>query len=373
MEARDAAGDLGVEIVRIEQLYPFPSRAAAQAAEGDAQARGPGLGAGRAEEQRRLALRRGRCSSNASPRPGFEGMRPQYAGRDAGASPATGLAKRHAAEQAALIAAALGHSSRAERPRKRRSGIKDTHGHRRQSPRARANRSPKARSAQWLKKPGEAVAADEPIASLETDKVSVEVPSPVAGVLSEQLVKEGDTVAVGAVIARIDEKATRRGAPRRPRRPRPRRRPIRPARAKLRRCAATTTRAGRRGRAPTTTTSRPCRRRCAARCSNIMSIRRKIQGTGKDGRLTKDDVHRRRRSAEGRVPRRRPGPGAAGESAGARSAALRPPGPRPAPGERQRRARQDVAAAPDHRHAPQGSAEHRRDADDVQRRRHDAR
>src|SRR5947209_18559580 len=61
--------------------------------------------------------------------------------------------------------------------------------------------------AQWLKKPGEAVAADEAIASLETDKVSVEVPSPVAGVLTEQMVKEGDTVAVGAVIARIDEKA----------------------------------------------------------------------------------------------------------------------------------------------------------------------
>src|ERR1041384_8167533 len=62
--------------------------------------------------------------------------------------------------------------------------------------------------AQWLKKPGEAVAADEPIASLETDKVSVEVPSPVAGVLAEQVAKEGDTVAVGAVIARIDENAT---------------------------------------------------------------------------------------------------------------------------------------------------------------------
>ena len=40
---------------------------------------------------------------------------------------------------------------------------------------------------------------------LETDKVSVEVTSPVAGVLAEQLVKEGDNVAVGAVIARIDE------------------------------------------------------------------------------------------------------------------------------------------------------------------------
>src|SRR3954452_16017959 len=61
--------------------------------------------------------------------------------------------------------------------------------------------------AQWLKKPGEAVAADEAIASLETDKVSVEVPAPVAGVLTEQLVAEGDTVAVGAAIARIDEKA----------------------------------------------------------------------------------------------------------------------------------------------------------------------
>ena len=42
---------------------------------------------------------------------GFPGMRPQYAGREGSASPATGLAKRHAAEQAALIATALGHSS----------------------------------------------------------------------------------------------------------------------------------------------------------------------------------------------------------------------------------------------------------------------
>jgi 2-oxoglutarate dehydrogenase E2 component (dihydrolipoamide succinyltransferase) len=59
--------------------------------------------------------------------------------------------------------------------------------------------------AQWLKKAGDQVAADEPIASLETDKVTVEVPSPVAGVLSELVVDEGETVEVGAVIARIDE------------------------------------------------------------------------------------------------------------------------------------------------------------------------
>src|SRR5918997_1206970 len=59
--------------------------------------------------------------------------------------------------------------------------------------------------AQWLKKPGDSVAADEPIASIETDKVSVEVPSPIAGTLAETLVNEGDTVAVGAIIARIGE------------------------------------------------------------------------------------------------------------------------------------------------------------------------
>ena len=66
---------------------------------------------------------------------------------------------------------------------------------------------------QWLKKPGDAVAADEPIASLETDKVAVEVPSPVAGVMGEQIVAEGDTVAVGALIARIEGGAGAAAAP----------------------------------------------------------------------------------------------------------------------------------------------------------------
>ena len=58
---------------------------------------------------------------------------------------------------------------------------------------------------EWLKKPGEAVALDEPIASLETDKVAVEVPSPVAGVMGDYSVQVGDTVAVGAVIATIED------------------------------------------------------------------------------------------------------------------------------------------------------------------------
>lgn len=58
---------------------------------------------------------------------------------------------------------------------------------------------------QWLKKPGEAVALDEPIASLETDKVAVDVPAPAAGILGSLLVAEGDTVSVGALIALIEE------------------------------------------------------------------------------------------------------------------------------------------------------------------------
>ncbi|GLS98734.1 dihydrolipoyllysine-residue succinyltransferase component of 2-oxoglutarate dehydrogenase complex [Sphingobium jiangsuense] len=65
----------------------------------------------------------------------------------------------------------------------------------------------------WLKKPGDAVAVDEPIASLETDKVAVDVPSPVAGVMGQHMVSEGDTVNVGAVIAIVEEGATAAAKP----------------------------------------------------------------------------------------------------------------------------------------------------------------
>ena len=110
MEARDAAGDLGVEILRIEQLYPFPSEPLLKRlrampklsdliwAQEEPKNNGAWLFVEDLLEQ---------CLAES----GRPGMRPQYAGRDASASPATGLAKRHAAEQAALIAAALGHDS----------------------------------------------------------------------------------------------------------------------------------------------------------------------------------------------------------------------------------------------------------------------
>src|SRR5215467_112369 len=52
----------------------------------------------------------------------------------------------------------------------------------------------------WFKKPGEAVAVDEPLVELETDKVTIEVPAPAAGVLADIAAKDGDTVAVGAAV-----------------------------------------------------------------------------------------------------------------------------------------------------------------------------
>ena len=129
---------------------------------------------------------------------------------------------------------------------------------------------------QWLKKPGEAVAIDEPIASLETDKVAIEVPSPVAGIMGAYAVEEGATVNVGAVIGSIDAGNSA------------------PASAPAPVAAAI---------APAiTTTAAPM---SVAQVENndlplSPSVRRlvlelgidpsKIKGTGKDGRLTKEDV-----------------------------------------------------------------------------------
>src|SRR5581483_2634342 len=62
----------------------------------------------------------------------------------------------------------------------------------------------------WFKKPGDAVAVDEPLVELETDKVTIEVPAPAAGVLADIAVKDGETVAVGALLGQIKEGA---GAP----------------------------------------------------------------------------------------------------------------------------------------------------------------
>lgn len=128
--------------------------------------------------------------------------------------------------------------------------------------------------AEWLKQPGEAVAADEPICSLETDKVAVDVPSPVAGIMSQHLVAVGDTVEVGAVIAIIEAGATATTA------------------------AAVTAAAA----APKADSPAPAVTEDVPGAAQTMSpaVRRAvlehgvdpstIKGTGKDGRLTKEDV-----------------------------------------------------------------------------------
>ncbi|KQN80047.1 2-oxoglutarate dehydrogenase complex dihydrolipoyllysine-residue succinyltransferase [Sphingomonas sp. Leaf62] len=129
---------------------------------------------------------------------------------------------------------------------------------------------------EWLKKPGEAVAADEPIASLETDKVSVEVPAPVAGVMGQHAVQPGDTVSVGAMIATIESGDGAAAAPKQDAAP----------------AAAP---------APAAAQQAP-----AASDNNVdaaalsPSVRRailehgvdpaKVKGTGRDGRITKEDV-----------------------------------------------------------------------------------
>ncbi|MCT2399864.1 2-oxoglutarate dehydrogenase complex dihydrolipoyllysine-residue succinyltransferase [Novosphingobium mangrovi (ex Huang et al. 2023)] len=134
---------------------------------------------------------------------------------------------------------------------------------------------------QWLKQPGEAVAADEAIASLETDKVAIDVLAPHAGVMGQQIVAEGETVTVGALIATIEEGAGSTGSGAAP--------APKPAAAKTETPAP----------APTAPTA-PAGEAPAGAAVLSPAVRRAvleygidpatITGTGKDGRITKDDV-----------------------------------------------------------------------------------
>jgi 2-oxoglutarate dehydrogenase E1 component len=120
MEARDAAGDEDCQIVRVEQLYPFPTEALAKRIE-------------RMKALEEVVWCQEEPRNNgawffvepfieeALKTAGRAPMRARYAGRKAAASPATGLARRHAAEQGALIADALGHSVRTEIKRQKKA------------------------------------------------------------------------------------------------------------------------------------------------------------------------------------------------------------------------------------------------------------
>lgn len=126
---------------------------------------------------------------------------------------------------------------------------------------------------EWLKQPGDTVAADEPIASLETDKVALEVPAPHAGVLGKHIVAVGDTVEVGAVIATIEEGGASAS-------------PSSAAKAAPAPASASAEHAADDDTASSITLS-PAVRRLVLEHGVDPS---KISGTGKDGRLTKDDV-----------------------------------------------------------------------------------
>ena len=134
---------------------------------------------------------------------------------------------------------------------------------------------------QWLKKPGEAVKVDEPIVSLETDKVAVDVPSTVAGVMGDIIAKEGDTVEVGALLAYVNEGGAAAAAPA-------------PA------AAAPAAKAEAAAPAPAASAPAAADDEDGGNLTLSPAVRRlvlehgldpsKIKGTGKDGRLTKDDV-----------------------------------------------------------------------------------
>ena len=134
--------------------------------------------------------------------------------------------------------------------------------------------------ARWIKTTGDAVAADEPVVELETDKVTLEVPAPAAGTLGEILAAEGATVEVGASLAMLNEGA----APAAPA-------PEAPAKSAPASPAPAT---------PAPVPAAPAAASAAAGMPLSPAVRRlveennlnpaAIRGTGVDGRLTKADV-----------------------------------------------------------------------------------
>lgn len=129
---------------------------------------------------------------------------------------------------------------------------------------------------QWLKQPGEAVKLDEPIASLETDKVAIEVASPVAGILTNHLVKEGDTVNVDAVIALIGDSASLAGND-----------PVAPRTESVKPVDEQKPAQDNVPTASADLTLSPAVRRLVLELGIDPT---KVKGSGKDGRLTKEDV-----------------------------------------------------------------------------------
>src|SRR5262245_9441371 len=132
----------------------------------------------------------------------------------------------------------------------------------------------------WFKKPGDAVAVDEPLVELETDKVTIEVPAPAAGVLADIAAKDGDTVAVGAVLGQIQEGAAGAAVKTAPAAVQSASPPPQSAPAAAPKPAAVTEK-------PSDAPLAPSVRKLAAE-SGIDAAG--VGGSGKDGRVTKGDM-----------------------------------------------------------------------------------
>jgi 2-oxoglutarate dehydrogenase E2 component (dihydrolipoamide succinyltransferase) len=155
----------------------------------------------------------------------------------------------------------------------------------------------------WIKKPGDKVERDEPLLEISTDKVDAEIPSPAAGTLSEVLVKEGQTVAVNSVVARIAGEGDSAGpapkpAPEPAKAPAPAQKPAAPAPAPAAKAVAPAPPPATENRQPATekvasleerrrTKSSPLVRKIAA--ENNVDIAQ-VQGSGVSGRVTKNDI-----------------------------------------------------------------------------------
>jgi 2-oxoglutarate dehydrogenase E2 component (dihydrolipoamide succinyltransferase) len=131
----------------------------------------------------------------------------------------------------------------------------------------------------WFKKAGDAVAVDEPLVELETDKVTIEVPAPSAGVLGEISAKDGDTVAVGALLGTIKDGAA--GAAK------PAAAPAKPAAAPPPSTSAAAPAAAPSKAPPAETPLAPSVRKLSAESGIDAST---VPGSGKDGRVTKGDM-----------------------------------------------------------------------------------
>ncbi|MFC3691279.1 2-oxoglutarate dehydrogenase complex dihydrolipoyllysine-residue succinyltransferase [Chenggangzhangella methanolivorans] len=149
----------------------------------------------------------------------------------------------------------------------------------------------------WFKKPGEAVKADEPVVELETDKVTLEVPAPAAGVLGQIEANEGDTVGVDALLGSIEEGGAG-AAPAKKDDAKPAAGSKEAAKPVADTANETKPKANG-GSAPADAGLAPSVRRLAEETGVDPA---KVEGTGKDGRVTKGDMLSAQGSAQAKAP-----------------------------------------------------------------------